>query len=96
MYEDIVDGKSPDGKNETHNKGQDPKEIQKAEQQSEGEISNREDGEGEGLWEAEEGEEEMEYLEYGEEHQAEELSNQGEEFDQGLTKNNSHDQQSES
>ena len=75
--------------------GQEPKETSKTEQQSKGEISNRED-EGEGLWEAEEGEEEMEYEEYGDEHLAEEISNQGEEIDQGLTKNNSHDQQSES
>ena len=58
MYEDIVDGK---------NKNLDRKETQKAEQQSKDEISNRED-EGEGLWEAEDGEEEMEYEEYGDEH----------------------------
>ena len=47
--------------------GQELKETSKTEQQSKGEISNRED-EGEGLWEAEEGEEEMEYEEYGDEH----------------------------
>ena len=56
MYEEIVDRKNLD-----------PKETPKVEQQSKGEISNRED-EGEGLWEAEDGEEEMEYEEYGDEH----------------------------
>ena len=70
MYEDILD--SPDAKNRTPTEIRDPKESVNVEQQSEKEISDH--GDADIDWEGEEGEEEIDYAEYGEE-----LSHQGEE-----------------
>ena len=76
MYEDI---ESPEKTNQIQG-NEEQKEAVNAEQQSEGELSNREDQDGDGLWEGEEGEDEID-LDYGEEQNQEELSIQGEDID---------------